>query len=202
MNGQTAPDYPPLRCGLFLTRAGRYGGFEGEVKHDCTDACPAHIKSSCDAGSSILLIPKAGYFLYIPNATTKLLKPCPSGKYKSTLDMAACNSCPGTDIIPPLWSPCCSCTALPPTYRGEIHQQKKQLSMYWMPCWLLLTECFCFVHWLPDWPICNNVRINRYFCMYRVCNRAVYKCYWAGQMPNVPGRLHHRYWPSRRRYGV
>jgi hypothetical protein len=72
--------------------AGRYGRFEGEINSACTNACPAHVRASCTAGSSILLVPKSGHYY----ATTKVLEPCPSGKYKSTLDLEACESCPGT----------------------------------------------------------------------------------------------------------
>ena len=71
---------------------GRYGQFPGETSPNCTAECPASLVASCTAGTASPLAPIIGF--YLANVTTKEQKPCPTGKFKSTLDFEECGICP------------------------------------------------------------------------------------------------------------
>ena len=70
---------------------GRYGQFPGEVNRSCTGLCPPNMKEGCTAGTASPKLPKVGH--YLANISTKLLKKCPAGKYKATLDFSGCITC-------------------------------------------------------------------------------------------------------------
>jgi hypothetical protein len=88
--GYYGPDTSATVC--TACPAGRYGQFPGETSLTCTAECPATLVVACTSGTASPMAPVIGF--YLADVAAQEQRPCPTGKFKSSLSFDECQSCP------------------------------------------------------------------------------------------------------------